>query len=112
MAEACKVCEEPVEADPIVCKGCGTAYHKTCRLGAGRCVVDGCKRGQALEARTAEKNQSALQMNAFPLVFGFFVGLAIGVPIGGFAGLPLIATAGVVLVIGLIAGGVAHQLWG
>ena len=112
MAEACKVCEKPVESDPLLCKACGATYHKPCRLGAGRCVVEGCKRGTALEAKTAEQNQSALQMNAFPVVFGFFVGLAIGGPIGGVMGLPLAATAGVVLVVGLIAGSIAFQLWG
>jgi hypothetical protein len=112
MAEACKVCAKPVEAEPLVCAACGTTYHRSCRLGAGRCVTDGCKRGKGLEAKTAEQNRSALQMNAFPVVFGFFVGLAIGVPVGGFAGLPLLATAGIVLVIGLVAGGLAFQLWG
>ncbi len=112
MAQTCKVCEEPIETDPLACLACGTHYHRSCRLGAGRCLTEGCKRGKALEAKTAEKNRSALQLNAFPLVFGFFVGLAIGVPVGGFMGLPLVGTAAVALLVGAIATGVAFQLWG
>lgn len=112
MTTACLACDQPISGDPLECKACKAVYHRSCRLGAGRCLTEGCKRGKALESTQAEQNQSALQMNAFPLVFGLFVGLAIGVPVGGTMGLPLLGVGCVVLLVGALAGAVAHQLWG
>lgn len=113
MSAPCLACQQPIDEDPLECKACKAVYHRSCRLGAGRCLTEGCKRGKALESTQADKNQSALQMNAFPFVFGLFVGLAAGGPIGAvLLGLPPIGVGCVVLVVGVIAGSVAHQLWG
>jgi hypothetical protein len=113
MAKECLACGEGVENDLLDCAACGAVYHRSCRLGAGRCLTDGCKRSKGLEpSKHADKNRSALQMNAFPLVFGIVVGLAAGVPIAGIIGLAPVGTGLVVVLVGAVAGGLAHQLWG
>ena len=86
------------------------AFTHLRRIGAGRCVAEGCKRSKPLGVgRDVEKTRSVLSIDVTHWVYGFFVGIILAVPIGFALDVPLLTRMFLVLLFGAIVGGIkAH----
>ena len=49
---SCRSCDGAITSKQLTCKGCGVSYHRTCRLGLGRCLSDGCSRSKPIRTHT------------------------------------------------------------
>lgn len=60
----CACCHEPLGTQPALkCKGCGADYHRSCRLGLGRCPNDACPRSKQIHATTERRPKNVLDRN-------------------------------------------------
>jgi hypothetical protein len=67
----CPLCDDALDGGPsLACAACGAKYHRACRVAAGRCPTDGCRRASGLAPKPAPTGGSALDVDVGPYVWG------------------------------------------